>query len=119
MAADVRALMRHVGHVLFDVVGHDRGSYVAFRLAMDHAEAATHLAVLDCIPIVEHLERCDDRFAAAWWHWFFFAQPDKPERAITANRQPGRCCDTGCTAPGQPVMVPLPAMPARKPSADR
>jgi 4-hydroxybutyryl-CoA dehydratase/vinylacetyl-CoA-Delta-isomerase len=30
-------------------------------------------------------------------------------RAITKNRQPGRCCDTGCTAPGQPVMVPLPA----------
>lgn len=31
------------------------------------------------------------------------------QRAITRNRQPGRCCDAGCTAPGQPVMVPLPA----------
>ncbi|TFZ07697.1 4-hydroxyphenylacetate 3-hydroxylase family protein [Ramlibacter humi] len=31
------------------------------------------------------------------------------DRAITRNRQPGRCCDTGCTTPGQPVMVPLPA----------
>ena len=30
-------------------------------------------------------------------------------RAITRNRQPGRCCDTGCTVPGQPVMVALPA----------
>jgi 4-hydroxybutyryl-CoA dehydratase/vinylacetyl-CoA-Delta-isomerase len=30
------------------------------------------------------------------------------DRAITKNRQPGRCCDTGCTVPGQPVMVPLP-----------
>jgi 4-hydroxybutyryl-CoA dehydratase/vinylacetyl-CoA-Delta-isomerase len=30
-------------------------------------------------------------------------------RAITKNRQPGRCCDTGCTQPGQPVMVALPA----------
>lgn len=29
-------------------------------------------------------------------------------RAITRNRQPGRCCDTGCTVPGQPVMVALP-----------
>jgi 4-hydroxybutyryl-CoA dehydratase/vinylacetyl-CoA-Delta-isomerase len=29
-------------------------------------------------------------------------------RPITANRQPGRCCDSGCSAPGQPVMVPLP-----------
>lgn len=31
------------------------------------------------------------------------------KRAITQNRQPGRCCDTGCTTPGQPVMVPLPS----------
>ena len=30
-------------------------------------------------------------------------------RAITRNRQPGRCCDSGCTQPGQPVMVDLPA----------
>ncbi len=29
-------------------------------------------------------------------------------RAITRNRQPGRCCDTGCTQPGQPMMVALP-----------
>ena len=31
-----------------------------------------------------------------------------PARPITANRQPGRCCDAGCSAPGQPVTVPLP-----------
>ena len=85
LAGDVRELMRRLGHERFAVVGHDRGSYVAFRLAMDHADAVTHLAVLDCLPIVEHLERCHDRFATAWWHWFFFAQPDKPERAITAD----------------------------------
>lgn len=30
------------------------------------------------------------------------------DRPITRNRQPGRCCDQGCSAPGQPVMVPLP-----------
>jgi haloacetate dehalogenase len=85
MAGDVLALMRGLGHERFAVVGHDRGSYVAFRLAMDHPEAVTHLAVLDCVPIVEHLERCDAAFAQAWWHWFFFAQPDKPERAISTD----------------------------------
>ena len=41
--------------------------------------------MLDCVPIGEALRRADARFAAAWWHWFFFAQPDKPERAITAD----------------------------------
>jgi 4-hydroxybutyryl-CoA dehydratase/vinylacetyl-CoA-Delta-isomerase len=29
-------------------------------------------------------------------------------RAITKNRQPGKCCDTGCTVPGQAIMVDLP-----------
>lgn len=32
-----------------------------------------------------------------------------PQRAITRNKQPGKCCDMGCSAPGQPVMVDLPA----------
>jgi 4-hydroxybutyryl-CoA dehydratase/vinylacetyl-CoA-Delta-isomerase len=31
-----------------------------------------------------------------------------PERAITRNKQPGRCCDQGCSAPGQAVMVEMP-----------
>jgi 4-hydroxybutyryl-CoA dehydratase/vinylacetyl-CoA-Delta-isomerase len=31
-----------------------------------------------------------------------------PSRAITRNRQPGRCCDQGCTAPGQAITVALP-----------
>ncbi|MDH4051302.1 MAG: 4-hydroxyphenylacetate 3-hydroxylase [Rubrivivax sp.] len=35
-------------------------------------------------------------------------------RAITRNRQPGRCCDMGCSAPGQAVMVPLPE-PTQRP----
>lgn len=30
------------------------------------------------------------------------------ERAITRTTQPGKCCDRGCSAPGQPLMVPLP-----------
>ena len=40
-----------------------------------------------------------------------------PARAITKNRQPGRCCDAGCSTPGQAVMVDLPAvvgMPASR-----
>lgn len=31
------------------------------------------------------------------------------DRAITRNKQPGRCCDQGCSAPGKPVMVEMPA----------
>ncbi|WP_433506019.1 alpha/beta fold hydrolase [Pseudonocardia halophobica] len=85
MAADLAALMRRLGHERFTVAGHDRGSYVALRLALDHPGAVERLAVLDSVPISEALARCTDRFATAWWHWFFFAQPEKPERAITAD----------------------------------
>ena len=84
-ANDCVELMRYLGHHRFAVVGHDRGAYVAFRLAMDHPQQVTHLAVLDGVPILEHLERCTDKFARLWWHWFFFAQRDKPERAIMAD----------------------------------
>lgn len=44
---------------------------------------------------------------------------DQPGRAITRNRQPGRCCETGCTVPGQRVMVPLPEPPSKGPREDR
>ncbi len=81
-ALDCVMLMRQLGFDRFAIVGHDRGAYTAFRTAMDHPRAVTHLAVLDGVPILEALERCDARFATRWWHWFFFAQADKPERAI-------------------------------------
>lgn len=42
--------------------------------------------------------------------------PHDPDRAVTKNRQPGKCCDTGCIKPGQPVMVDLPALEATLPS---
>jgi haloacetate dehalogenase len=85
MAGDVLVLMRGLGYERFAVVGHDRGSYVAIRLALDAPAAVSHLAVLDSVPIGEALRRADARFAAAWWHWFFFAQRDLPERAILAD----------------------------------
>ena len=85
MALDVRTLMAELGHETFAVVGHDRGSYVAFRLAMDHPTAVSRLVLLDCVPIGEALARADAHFAQAWWHWFFYSQPDKPERAILAD----------------------------------
>lgn len=78
-------LMGKLGHDAFNVAGHDRGSYVAFRMAMDHPSRIRKLAVLDGVPIVEALERCRQEFAQRWWHWFFYAQPEKPERAIQAD----------------------------------
>ncbi|MGL5859748.1 MAG: alpha/beta fold hydrolase, partial [Phycicoccus sp.] len=84
-ALEVVGVMRTLGHERFAVVGHDRGSYVGLRLCLDHPERVAAATLVDCIPVSEHLRRCDARFATAWWHWFFFAQPDVPERVILAD----------------------------------
>lgn len=86
MAGDVVELMARLGHDRFAVVGHDRGALVAFRAALDHPDVVTHLGVMDGLPVLEHLERTDARFAQAWWHWWFLGQTDKPaERVIDAD----------------------------------
>jgi haloacetate dehalogenase len=84
-ARHILAALQNMGHDEFDLVGHDRGSYFALRLALDHPKAVRKLALLDALPISEHLDRANARFATAWWHWFFFAQAELPERAITAD----------------------------------
>ncbi|WP_405796104.1 alpha/beta fold hydrolase [Streptomyces longwoodensis] len=85
VAGDVVAVMRALGHERFALVGHDRGAAVAFRLVLDHPGAVERVALVDCLPISEHLARITPEFATQWWHWFFFAQPDTPERVINAD----------------------------------
>ena len=86
MARDCIALMRILGHDHFAVAGHDRGSYVAFRLALDHPGAITQLVVMDSVPIGDVLARCDARFARAWFHWFFLGQTDRPAEPLINAR---------------------------------
>ncbi|WNV92154.1 alpha/beta hydrolase [Umezawaea sp. Da 62-37] len=85
VAGDAVAVMRSLGHERFLLAGHDRGGAVALRLVLDHPEAVSRVAFVDCLPISEHLSRITAKFATQWWHWFFFAQPDIPERVITAD----------------------------------
>ncbi len=85
MARDFVTLMDDLGHQRFAVVGHDRGAAAAIRLALDHPDRVTRLAVLDGLPIGAHLERCDARFARAWYHWFFLAQQELAAAMINEN----------------------------------
>jgi haloacetate dehalogenase len=85
MARDIVGLMAALGHDRFSVVGHDRGAYVALRAALDHPERIDKLAFMGVVPIGEAIRHCDARFATEWWHWFFFNQPDVPERVISAD----------------------------------
>ncbi|MEU0090573.1 alpha/beta hydrolase [Kribbella sp. NPDC006257] len=86
MAGDVVALMDALGHDSYAVVGHDRGAQVAYRTAFAAPDQVSKLVVMDGLPTVEHLERCNTKFATEWWHWFFLAQTEKPaERVICAD----------------------------------
>ena len=85
MGRDQLQAMAALGHKRFAVAGHDRGGRVAYRLALDHPEAVSALAVLDIVPTAEVWARADDRLALAYWHWGFLAQPPPlPERLIGA-----------------------------------
>lgn len=84
-AGELVALMRGLGHERFVVAGHDRGALYALRAALDHPQHVVGALMLDALPVCEHLDRIDTRFATAYWHWFFFAQPETPERVINAD----------------------------------
>ena len=84
MARDMHEVMHALGHSRYALVGHDRGGRVAHRQAVDHADAVTHLCVLDIVPRHTVFARADRHLAAAYWHWFFFQAPDLPETMIAA-----------------------------------
>jgi haloacetate dehalogenase len=86
MARDVVAVMAELGFDGFDVVGHDRGARVSYRLALDHPGNVRRVAVLDVIPTSEMYARTTRAQALAMWHWFFLPQPyDLPERLLAGD----------------------------------
>jgi haloacetate dehalogenase len=86
MANDLAGLMRALGHVRYQVCGHDRGGRVAHRLALDHADAVARLMLLDISPTRTMYERTTMEFARAYYHWFFLIQPAPlPETLIGAD----------------------------------
>jgi haloacetate dehalogenase len=85
MAADQVELMRALGHERFLLVGHDRGGRVAHRLCVDHPQCVTKVAVLDIAPTLAMYEQADEKFARAYWHWFFLIQPAPVPETMIAN----------------------------------
>jgi pimeloyl-ACP methyl ester carboxylesterase len=86
MGADVVAVARALGHDRFALVGHDRGALVAFRAAMDHPEAITHLLELDVLPTLDMWKVMQGTTAAIGFHLYFMAQPPGlAEQMISAS----------------------------------
>jgi haloacetate dehalogenase len=87
MAEDCVRLMTRLGHERFAVAGHDRGCYVAFRVAIDHPDRVDAFVPMDGVPIGTALARCDAQFARSWWHWFFLGNPAARAEDVI-NRDP-------------------------------
>jgi haloacetate dehalogenase len=86
MACDQMGLMRQLGFGSFQLVGHDRGARVSHRLALDHPEAVTRLAVLDIAPTRHVLRNVTRTMATAYFHWFFLpVERGIPEHLIGAD----------------------------------
>jgi haloacetate dehalogenase len=74
MANELVAVMDKLGAPKFDLVGHDRGGRVSYRLALDHPEKVRRLAVFDVIPISEGWGHADAKFAMTYWPWVLLSQ---------------------------------------------
>ncbi|MDZ5445147.1 alpha/beta hydrolase [Micromonospora sp. 4G57] len=76
-------VMRLLGYDTFAVVGHDRGARCAYRMALDHPDTVTRLAVLDIVPTGDAFGRADMDFSLGFWLWSFLAAPEPvPERLV-------------------------------------
>lgn len=105
MASDVVGVVDGLGLARFDVVGHDRGARVGHRLALDHPDRVTRLAVLDIVPTRHVLLNADRTMAAAYFHWFFLPVGDGiPEHLIGLDPEFWlRSSVTRLLAGGQPL----------------
>ena len=104
MANTLVEAMRVLGHQRFAVVGHDRGGRVAYRMALDHPEVVTHLAVLDIIPTADVWARADARLMLAFWPFSLLAQDEPlPERLILGA--PDAVVDAALSGWGSPPDV--------------
>jgi haloacetate dehalogenase len=109
MARDILHLMHTLGHRQFAVAGHDRGGRVGYRLALDHPEAITRLALLDIIPTAAAWDLADARFALGYWPWSLLTQEAPlPERLLAGS--PEALVDAALTGWGSPPSTFSPAV---------
>jgi haloacetate dehalogenase len=70
MALDQVEVMKQLGFEQFAVAGHDRGGRVGHRMALDHPDRVTKLAVLDIVPTYYLYTHVTIEFVQAYFHWF-------------------------------------------------
>lgn len=84
MAKDCIGVMDSLGFTdQFFVCGHDRGARVAHKLCVDFPSRVQSALLLDICPTLAMYNATDQKFASAYFHWFFLTQPEPlPETMI-------------------------------------
>ena len=86
MALDGVEVMKQLGFNSYPVVGHDRGGRVAHRMALDHPDKVTKVAVLDIVPTHYLYTHVTIGFVQSYFHWFNYLRPAPgPENELKAT----------------------------------
>jgi haloacetate dehalogenase len=75
MALDQVEVMKQLGFQKFTLIGHDRGGRVGHRMALDHPDRVTRLAVLDIVQTHYLYTHVTLEFVQAYFHWFNYLRP--------------------------------------------
>jgi haloacetate dehalogenase len=84
-AQDMVEVMASLGFQKFSVVGHDRGGRVAHRMALDHPDRVTKVAVLDIVPTYKLFHNVTKEWATSSFHWFFLIQKAPFPETVIGN----------------------------------
>lgn len=92
MGHDCVSVMQQLGFDKFDLVGHDRGARVAYRLAFDMPERLNRVVAVDIVPTASMFRGFGNvKAALKGYHWLFLGQPEPfPERMIGSTEGGGR-----------------------------
>lgn len=86
MGRDILKVMDGLGYDRFNLVGHDRGARVSYRMAFDHPGRIEKLGIVEVVPTAEMWAHFDAQMGLGAYHWTFLAQPAPlPERMIDAD----------------------------------
>ncbi|MFG1480355.1 alpha/beta hydrolase [Xanthobacter sp. V4C-4] len=86
MAAAMVEVMEHLGFAHFNLMGHDRGARVGYRLGLDNPGRLDRLVLLDIAPTYVMWHKMDRARALQVYHWAFLAQPHPlPEKLIAGH----------------------------------
>jgi len=86
MAKDMIALMQSLGFEHFNVLGHDRGARVSYRMALDHPGHIDRIGIIEVVPTGDMWAAFTAEMALKAYHWTFLAQSAPlPENMISGD----------------------------------